>query len=198
MEIAKKALITGLLGVSVAVSAPVALAQAQGLKIPGWYLGGSIGQSEIGDVDCPPVPGATCDDRDTAWRVFGGYQIHRNFAIEAGYTDLGSFDRSAPGLQASLDATAFDLVGVGMWPLGNNFSVYGKLGLYRSDVDAEALGKDKNNDWTYGVGAQYNFTRNVAARLEWQRYQSVEFKRFDGSNGDGDIDVVNLGVLFAF
>jgi len=198
MDSVKKALIIGLVGASLTAAAPYALAQATGLKLSGWYLGGSIGQSEFGDVDCPPIPGAKCDDKDTTWKVFGGYKINRNFAVEAGYADLGSFDRTAPGLSASVDAKIFDLVGVGAFPLANNFSLYGKFGLYRSDVDAQALGKTKNNDWTYGVGAQYNFTQNLAARLEWQRYQSVEFKRVNGTTGDGDIDVVNVGVLFAF
>jgi OOP family OmpA-OmpF porin len=197
MAIWKKGLIAGVIGASFAVSAPGAL--AQGLKLSGWYLGGSLGQSEMGDIDCPPVAGAKCDDKDKAWRIFGGYQINRTFAVELGYTDLGSFDRTAPGINATIEATAWDIVGIAAFPLGNTFSLYGKLGFYRSETEAQALGDQSNNDFTYGAGIQWDFTPNFAMRAEWQRYQSVEFKRATGTGtGDGDVDVLSVGALVKF
>lgn len=55
--------------------------------LPGISLaqGWSIGQTNrdiAGQVD--PSAGESPDDSDTAWRVFGGYEFSRNFALEFG------------------------------------------------------------------------------------------------------------------
>jgi OmpA-OmpF porin, OOP family len=63
-----------------AFSAP-AVAQDKGL-----YLGGSLGQSKV-SLDCTGA--SSCDDKDTSWKIFAGYQVNRNFAIEVGYSNLG-------------------------------------------------------------------------------------------------------------
>jgi OOP family OmpA-OmpF porin len=186
MGIGKKALLAGLVAGTSALIAPAALAQPQ---MPGWYVGGSLGQSEFKDCGLPG-----CDDKDTAWRIFGGYEINRNFAVELGYTDLGEV--SAPG--ASAEATAWELVGVGSFPVADRFSIYGKLGGYRADTEARigGLSRDESNTGiTYGVGAQYDFTRTVGVRAEWQRYADVGD---DNVGGEGDVDVLSVGVRVKF
>jgi OOP family OmpA-OmpF porin len=50
------------------------------------YLRLALGQSQA-DIDCTGT--TSCDDGDTAWKVFGGYQFNRHFALEAGYANLG-------------------------------------------------------------------------------------------------------------
>ena len=168
----------------------------------GWYVGGSIGQSEAQDL-CDGISG--CDDTDTAWKIFGGYHVNRNFAIEGGYTDLGksTINATGPGgnLNATIEATAFELVGLGSLPLGNQFSVFGKIGLYRGEVEARGSGvvlgapvnlseDDSGTDLTFGFGARLDITRNFGVRGEWQRYSDM--------GGDIDIDVLSVGVVFRF
>lgn len=169
----------------------------------GFYIGGALGQAKV-DVDCT---GATsCDDKDTSWRIFGGYQFNRNFAIEAGYIDFGEASASGPTppfgtTSVTQEATAFDVVAVGMLPLMDRFSVFGKLGFYRADTDVSVtntvLGSvsesDSNTDLTFGVGVRYDFTRNLAVRAEWQRYSDVGI-----SDLESDVDVFSLGVLWRF
>jgi OOP family OmpA-OmpF porin len=172
----------------------------------GWYVGGSIGQSEVQDF-CDGVPG--CDDTDTAWKFFGGYQINPNFSIEAGYTDLGKSRVNATGpggtVDATVEATALEFVGVGSLPLGNQFSLFGKLGIYRAEVEqrgsAVVFGTpipldadDSNTDLTFGFGVKFDLTRNFAVRGEWQRYSDV-----GGSDiGEADVDVISVGIVFRF
>src|SRR3954468_1608770 len=62
----------------------------------GWLIGGSVGQSKF-NVDCS---GASCDDTDTAFRVFGGYNFNRHFGVELGYAVLGKLTVSGglPGI----------------------------------------------------------------------------------------------------
>jgi OmpA-OmpF porin, OOP family len=168
-------------------------------------LGGSLGQSQAKDA----CSGATsCDDKDTAWKIFGGYQINRNFAAEFGYTDLGKVSGTAVisgvNLSESFEANAWELVGIGSVPFGR-ISPYGKLGLYRGEVKgrvvgtpggvtATASGKDTNTDLTFGLGVNFDFTRNIGIRGEWQRY-----KKMGGDDvGESDVDVLSVGLTYRF
>ena len=49
-----------------------------------FYLGASIGENYIEQDNV--FLGEDFDDSDTGYKVFGGYQFHRNFAVEANYT----------------------------------------------------------------------------------------------------------------
>jgi OOP family OmpA-OmpF porin len=165
------------------------------------YAGLQIGQAKA-KSSCDDVtgPGVSCDDTDTAWRIFGGYQFNRNFALELGYADFGEVRASGPGGTVSAEATAFDLVGVGLLPIVDRFSIYGKLGLYRAETEARAntalltgTFEEKNNDLTFGFGARYDLG-NVGLFAQWQRYVDVG----GGDIGEDDVDVISLGALFRF
>jgi OmpA-OmpF porin, OOP family len=182
----------------------IGMAQSMSGPDSAWYIGGSVGQSKF-DVDCS---GATCDDTDTAFRVFGGYMFNKHFGVELGYADLGKLTITGAlppfgTVSASLKVKAFDLVAVGVLPIGDKFSVYGKLGMYRADSDLSASSttglsgstSDNNTDITGAIGAGYNFTKNLGIRAEYQRYSKVGS---DNSGGEGDIDVFSIGVVWHF
>ncbi len=177
---------------ALAVSAPT-FAQDMG-----FYAGVSFGQSSA-DVDCE---GFTCDDKDTAWRVLGGYQFNRNLAVEVGYSNLGEVSVNAGGLgAATIEATAIEVVAVGIMPLANQFSVYAKLGMYRGEADQSGSGifvasaSESNTDLTFGVGVKYDITRNLGVRAEWQRYGDLGG---EGVGGESDIDVISIGAIWRF
>jgi len=188
--------------VAAALAATMALpaaAMAQSAPDTGWYAGGSIGQSEVKDgcSGLTGVPGISCDEKDTAWKIFGGYQLNRNFAAEFGYTDLGEISASGFGVNVSAETTAWELSGIGSWPLTNQFSVFGRLGFYRAETEGRSnvgVSADSDNTGlTFGVGVQYNFSRNLGLRGEWQRYSDV------GENGDeSDIDVLGVSLVWKF
>lgn len=151
------------------------------------YVGADVGQAKYKD-GCRFTPG--CDDNDTSWGLFAGYQFNRYLGAEIGYHDLGSI--SGPG--ATIDGQALELVGVGSVPLTTAFSVYGKLGGYRGE--AKGLGiSETNNDWTYGLGVQYDVTPNIGVRGEWQRYADLGG---GGFNATTDVDVLRVGALWRF
>ncbi len=159
-----------------------ASAQMGGNIMSSAYIGASIGQSDLGDA-CGGL--SSCDDKDTAWKVFGGYQINRTFGVELGYTNLGEV--SVPG--AGAEVTAWELLGIAAIPLGP-VSVYGKLGFARGEVKgtgALAGVSDTSTDLTYGIGVQYDFTKQIGIRGEWQRYDF-----------DDKVDVLSIGVVFRF
>ena len=150
------------------------------------YLGATIGQSKFKD-GCGGF--GDCDDEDTAWRIFGGYQFNRYFAAELGYHDLGEASASA----GASEGTAWEILGVASYPFTNQFSVYGKLGGYRGDLEGPG-GDESNTDLTYGVGLRYDFTPKVGVRGEWQRYSELG----GGNVVETDVDVLSVGILYRF
>src|SRR4029453_14758447 len=60
----------------------------------GFYVGASVGQATSTDCNLP-----SCDDKDTSYRVFGGYQFNRNLALEGGYAPLGEVSGGASKLE---------------------------------------------------------------------------------------------------
>lgn len=150
------------------------------------YVGATIGQAEYKD-GCSGL--ASCDEKDTAWRIIGGYQFNRHFAAELGYHDLGEASASTGAAEGS----AWELVGVGSYRLSERFSAYGKLGGYRGKL--EGRGADESNtDLTYGAGLRYDLTRSVGLRVEWQRYS----KMGGGALVETDVDVLGTGILYRF
>src|SRR5262245_34656900 len=119
--VAAIALLAAVPSVSMAQSTMDSMTKAMTGPDSGWLVGGTIGQSKI-NVDCPA--GASCDDTDTAFRIFGGYNFNRNFGVELGYADLGKVTFGALGLSGDVKATVWDLLAVGTLPLSNNFSIY--------------------------------------------------------------------------
>jgi OmpA-OmpF porin, OOP family len=140
---------------------------AQQTFAPGFYIGAEVGQADFGSED------------DTAFKIIGGYQFHRNIAVEAGYGML--FDKEAA------EVTALELVAVGMFPVMDKLSVIGKLGFAQVEVEAPGF-SDDSIELTYGIGLQYDFLRNLGARVQWQRYDS------DLDNAD----VLSVGIVYKF
>lgn len=174
----------------------------------GFYAGVGVGRSKARDA-CNPVPSVTitsCDDTDTAWRIFGGYRLHRNVAVEMGYADGGKYKASGivSGVQATgeVKAKAFDFDVVGILPLYEQFSLLAKVGFAAWNLDASgsALGltasqSANGTSFLYGAGAQYDLTRQFGLRLEWQRYADVGDKN---TTGQSNVDVIAASVLFKF
>lgn len=182
------------LGIAAATFAVPASAQ--------WYVGGGLGQSEFkGDLTCssvPVPPGFTCDDKDTAFKVFGGYQINRNFAAELTYQDFGEVKASGFGTNATLKSHAFDVSALGMLPFGGQFAGYGRLGVYFANTDFDSSvginASESNTGLTYGIGLQWDPIRNLGVRIEYQVYNDVG----GGDIGKGDINVLGLSAFYRF
>jgi opacity protein-like surface antigen len=154
------------------------------------YFGATAGRSDFSD--CPV--GLACDDRDTAFKVYGGGKIKDIFGFELGYVDLGKGeftggDMRARGVNASLLLNA---------PLGTTAGVHAKLGTtygwtrVNSSVPGAATGKERDFGLSYGLGATLNLARNWQLRADWDRY------RFEFADGDRDLDMYTVGVQYRF
>jgi len=181
------------------IAATTALPAAAQMSASNAYVGGSIGQSKY-NTDCPSP--LSCDDKDTAFRLFGGYQFNRNIAAELGYADMGKAKLTGPGGTDEMAATAFDLSAVLMWPFqGTGFNVFGRLGAYAGKLELSGPdhGSKNTTNLTYGLGAGYDFNKNIGVRGEWQRYSKMKVRNdATGVEDDGDVDVLSIGVLWRF
>ena len=184
---------------AIAISMLSATAMAQD---KGWYVGGAFGQSKSKEF-CSGVTGAgiTCDDTDVSLKGMGGYQITRNVAVEFGLTLAELAQARGPAGTDTIRAGILEATGVGILPLGDKFSVFGKIGLYSSGVEREIdtltvrdTERTRNSDLTYGLGVGLAITPKFVLRGEWQRYQDVDA----GAAGKSDVDIVSLGVVYRF
>jgi OOP family OmpA-OmpF porin len=216
-RVAKTAATLGLLGCAV-MSIPFATAADDAA----WYIGGNIGQSRA-KIDDKSISTAlfgagfnssiSNNDKNTAFKLFGGYQFNRNFAVEGGYFNLGEFGytatTAAPALAATLNGKiklqGLNLDAVGMLPLGDKFSVFGRVGMqYAQAKDTftssgaaptPANPNPSKNALNYkvGVGAQYDFNQSLGMRIEAER-----FRINDAVGNNGDINMYSLGLVYRF
>ena len=157
-----------------------------------FYAGASVGTSSIDACDSAGALGLTaCDDSDTGWKIFGGYNLSDNLAVEGAWTDLGEMTASAPGITGGLEASGFIVDAKGTLPLNEQFGVFAKLGFMMWDADGtNALNglDDDGTDLHYGVGAQYMFTEQFGIVGEWE---AVDFD-------DENVDLLSVGAMMKF
>lgn len=185
-----------------------------------WYLLGSVSQSQL-DLDTASLDKVLTDNGATGlrtsdsgksnqWRLQAGYKINPNFAIEAGYIDLGksSYKASFSGGKAKADWSAggLDVAAVGMLPLNSDFSLIGKLGAIAaktttdwssSGISGVPSGKENKSQVLpmVGVGASYALNEKSDLRLEYERINGIG----DASlTGKADDSILSLGVTYHF
>ena len=143
----------------------------------GGYAGVGFGQSSV-DVICDLDIRCNADDTDTALKIFGGYQFNPNFAIEIGYYDLGEAtvtgtDSFFGSVTEKFKASGINFAVVGSFPVGERFTLMGKAGFFRWDLDARvntSIGSGSLSDTgfgpMFGVGGAFNFSEKLGIRVE--------------------------------
>jgi OOP family OmpA-OmpF porin len=145
--------------------------------------------------------------QDTAYKLFGGYQFNRNFAIEGGYFNLGKFtyqSAAAPGstLNGVYEVEGLNLDLIGTLPLSERFSVFGRIGAqYANTRDAFSgtgtlrpplSGASKRDtNLKVGLGMQYEISPSMQLRGEAERYRIN-----DAFDNRGDVNVFSLSLVF--
>ena len=221
--------------VSAALCAGLGVAGTASAADEGWYIVGFAGEASAQNIsqgsldqDFIDVFGlagfsvvdatSNLDDSDTGFGLAGGYQVNPYFAAELAYVDLGDISYHANGtvtdgvgtfdaglgIDQSTSGPVFSILGI--WPIGERFSVYGRLGLALMSVDADATvafdgesasesaGTDRSNG-VYGIGGEFSFNRKFGIRLSWDRYAEVGSEEL---TGDVDIDLFSLGLRYNF
>ncbi len=149
------------------------------------------------------------DEKDTGYKVFGGYQLSRNFALELGVFDLGKYSFSATtvpagGLNGQLKVQGFNLDLVGTMPLTERLSLIGRIGATAARTRDQFSGSgavavlnpsphQRATNYKFGGGLQYEFSPAFLVRGEAERYRIN-----DAVGNKGDVNMLSVSLVFPF
>jgi OOP family OmpA-OmpF porin len=187
----------------------------------GWYLGLTLGSSNVGDTpDVVPLASGpsgpiVSDERDPGVKAVAGYRFHRHFAIEGGYAWLGEFQFSnqpngpaGGALTADTRVIGLFVDAVGLLPIGWGFTALAKLGVVGTEIRTTRTATGGVTpaprltttsyadaaDLKFGLGLQYDLGARASVRVEWERYPDIG----TASTGVVDLDVYSLGMMLRF
>ena len=165
------------------------------------------------------------DRSDTAYKIAVGLQANQYVAIELQYIDLGEANYKGNASDGVLsfseklktDTSGFGANLVGTYPI-EDFTLFAKAGYhylktkgsYKYDESFTGLSPYSESEsktvrnWTpsFGVGASYNITQELAVVAEYERYKGVADKKvtIDGDKFSfkHDIDFASIGLRYNF
>lgn len=166
------------------VIALLGFAASAGAADNGFYLGASIGQSNVKIEQGL----ARVDGDDTGYKLIAGIRPLDWLAVEASYIDFGTVKDGA----AKSDNNGVSAFVVGFLPVGP-VDLFAKGGLVKSDssVHLNGLGKAFDSDGTdfaYGVGAQFRLL-GLGLRAEYEVFDVKDVK---------DLNMLSVGVTYTF
>ena len=186
---------------------------------PGWYVGGNLGGTRA-DFNNDSINRAlvgrgfvvnstSTDKTSSGGKLFGGYQLTPNFAVEGGYFDLGRFGYGSTTtptgtFSGSNRVSGLNLDLVGTVPLSDRFSAFGRVGAayaqnranFASTGFVPAITNNPSRNETnlkVGLGIQYAITEALSVRAEIERYRIS-----DPIRNRGNIDMASLGLVYRF
>ncbi len=202
------------LAVITTIASPIAHADDMG-----WYFGAAAGEAEakfnnvrIGDDllgSDYETSNLNADNRDKAYKVYLGYQVNSYFALEGGYFDFGTtdftLDTTPLGVFSSqTDMKGFNFDARAMMPFSDMVSIYALVGVNYIEAKNNQTGTglvsliasgstERDVNYQYGLGLQFDFTDNFAMRVEAERF------RVNDPSGDKDfVDMASLGLVYKF
>lgn len=185
-----------------------------------WYMGAGVGQSRANidearlrsslGANGATVTSFNADERDLGFKLFGGKQLNRYFAVEAGYVDLGKFDFAASTSgngtlrgETKLRGVNVDLVG--QLPLTERLSLLGRAGVEYARASTHFSGNRLNavtnpnppsegrRGAKLGLGLEYKLSEALALRGEVERYRVS-----DAVGNRGDVDLASVSLVYKF
>lgn len=158
------------------------------------YIGFNAGQSDFSLGNGTGL--FSGDDKDTAYNIYAGSYFNPHLGLELGYTDFGKAKRGG----GDTKAMGFNLSLVGRYPIGTSFNLLGKVGTTYGRTEVSSLagsgvtpGKENGFGLSYGVGAEYLFTPQLSAVLQYDEHR-LEF----AGTGRDRIGAGTLGLRYRF
>jgi opacity protein-like surface antigen len=209
----------------------------------GFYVGAGIGYGKLNvDEDAlsnginsvvEPYYQVTKDSvsqGSSPYSLTVGYKWMKYLATEISYIDMGNAgyrssldcideDCAGPGTDTATakgdwEAKGWPVTVLGIWPINDTWSVFGRVGVFLGEVEATAKlvnaangdlvcgpndcarvhESENTTEFIGGVGTDFNFMDSWTARLEWQAIQNL-----GGSDtGEGNWNNINFAILYNF
>ena len=203
-----------LVGLGTLIAAPV-FAQQSGYPYGGLSIGQSRARVDEQRITAGLLAGGlattsiSSDNRDTAFKLFGGYQVNPNFAVEAGYFSLGRFGFTSTTVPAGtldgrirLQGLNLDLVGT--LPLSERWAATARVGAqyasardsFRGSGAVSVLNPNpsaRETNYKLGLGLQYTLSPAMLVRVDAERYRIN-----DAVGNHGGVNLVSLSLVFPF
>ena len=167
------------------------------------YIGFSIGLASIEEAcESSGISVVSCEDSDTSFKVYGGAKLHRNFAFEVAYVDMGE-----SVVKDNVDTLVIEAAGLnasvfGIIPASRNIDLFGKVGLMYWEVEKSSSGtsngtmvSSEGSDITFGFGANVGVSRTFALRAEFEKFRKVGG---EVTTGESAVTVLTLGAAWYF
>jgi outer membrane autotransporter protein len=142
----------------------------------GWLVGLSAGTAEDDQLN----------EKETGYKAYVGYRFMDHLSGEIAYVDFGKYYNN------TVDRAGVSIHAAGIYPINSYFNIFAKAGVYHWTVEIDlnpGTVEEDGGDFTYGLGAQYNFTDKLGIRAEYEEY--LDFADFD-------ISLLTLGLVFNF
>jgi OmpA-OmpF porin, OOP family len=141
-------------------------------------------------------------DSDTGFKLGVGYQFTPWLAVEADFVNLGkpatAYTLCCIGTftrQGEYKIDGFNIAVVGSHAFNDQWSAYGKVGMFRSNLEYSesgtnqsafnppppgfstthslSLSDEKSTELSYGLGVDFKFNSNLSVRLGWDRFTKI-------------------------
>ncbi|MCK4705194.1 MAG: outer membrane beta-barrel protein [Gammaproteobacteria bacterium] len=167
------------------------------------YAGFSLGQTKVGDFcdDFSGIPGVSCEDTDTSFKVFGGAKINKNFAVEGSYIDFGELIAKDNFIAFTAEITGFNISALGVIPASDSVDLFGKVGMLFWDLKLALSGvfndslSESGNDFAFGFGANFDVNETFSIRAEFEKFQTIGK---ESTTGESSVSLISLGAVFYF
>lgn len=166
----------------------------------GWFVNGNVGQSKLKGI-------SASDDTDTGFAINGGYRWAVTprvlLGVEGGYVDLGKFTDRAPGVDADIKLSGWNLGVNGKFTIADQWYFSARTGFFNAhrklsgtvDTGAGIISvRDSNtkNKYYGGLGFGYDFSNNLSVGLNYDRYWAND------SDIDAKGDLVSVSAEYRF
>ncbi len=122
------------------------------------------------------------NEDSSAYKLTLGYKVSDNLSYDIEYVDLGDYFFDF----ISQSGVSFNIIG--SLPVTDDFSIFGKAGLFAWTLGASGFEDDTGTDITYGFGLMYDITTRVSLVGEYEFYEV----------SDGDVDLISAGLKISF
>ena len=172
-----------------------------------YYFGAGYTYNKINSA-ITTISSSTLNEKDNSYKIFGGYKFNPYLAAELSYNDFGQVTLlnslngrftnngsnwqcfAAAGCQTQIQGNSWGLAAKPTYPVNENISLVGTLGIHRYETNNNQRGVLINTNGTkpfYGIGIDTKFN-NLIIGLEYIYYD------LSSANDSAFKDVKSLGL----